>query len=102
MDDDLLKAILIGVVEEEEPENEYKPSTKRLLARLSNDYDSETIGCAIETLIDEEEMIWGRPYPPREGESFKFYVYMSLTLKGQQRLRRFTERPKPVHVDLFD
>ena len=102
METKLIEAILTGVVEEEEPENEYRPSTKRLLTRLGREYDSETIGKAIETLIDDEELIWGRDYPPRDGESFKFYVYMSLTIKGQRLLRELTEPPQPVHTDLFD
>ena len=102
METKLIKAILTAVVEEEEPENEYRPSTKRLLVRLRQQYDSETIGRAIETLIEDDKLIWGRDYPPRAGESFKFYVYMSLTIKGQRLLRELTEPPQPVHTDLFD
>ncbi len=102
LDNELVKAILTIVDTEERSDYEYRASTKQLIEKLS-DYDASKVGALIESLVDNERLLEGRDYPPREGETFKFYVRLNLTMRGHDRLAGFNYKPPPyVEVDLFD
>ena len=98
---ELLKAILGAVDREEQSDDDYRASTKYLIERISG-YDIEEVGGAIERLVDNEQLLKGRDYSPREGETFKFYIHLTLTLRGKERLIELTEPTKPIQIDLFD
>lgn len=97
----LLKAILAAVDHEERCEGEYCASTKYLIEHLS-DYDADQVGSTIARLVDGECLLQGRDYPPREGETFKFYIHLTLTMSGRDRLMELTMSREPVQRDLFD
>lgn len=101
MNTDLVKAILAAVRRQELSADEYRASTKHLIERLS-DYDAREVGDMTEILVDRERWLKGRDYPPREGETFKYYVHLVLTLRGQDRLEELTAPARHVEVGLFD
>ena len=98
---DLQKAILIAIDGEVRSPEEYRASTKFLI-ELLGEYSSEQVGSMVERMVEIEGLVEGRGYSPREGESFRYYIYMSLTIKGQEILKRWVSSPQPVQADLFD
>lgn len=101
MNTDLVKAILAAVRSQELSADEYRASTKHLIERLA-DYDEKEVGGTTEILVERERWLKGRDYPPREGETFKFYVHLTLTSRGQDRMEELTEPARHMEVGLFD
>lgn len=97
----LQKAILLLVRQEERVDQDYRASTKFIIESLS-DFNSNIVGSAIEDLVDREQLLKGREYPPRDGETFKFYVYLTLTIKGQDHVSELTRSSLPSERSLFD
>lgn len=98
---ELVNAILVAVDREERNKDEYCASTKYLIEHLS-DYEADHVGSAIARLVDGECLLQGRDYPPREGETFRFYVHLTLTTNGRDRLMDLRIPRQPVQKDLFD
>ena len=91
----------MAVNNEELSNDEYRASSKFLTERLSN-FGVDEVGLTIENLVEHWKFLQGRDYPPRIGESFKFYVNLTLTSRGQEKLMQLSGQSQEKEVGLFD
>ena len=99
--DTLRRSIVEAVHCKEEVEGEFGASTQYLIDTLT-EFESTEIGTTLETLAEEERLVIGRRYPPRENESFSFYVDLRLSADGQALITDIVSEALPIQRSLFE